>query len=96
MIDTGKMNTFTLSEVSEGQEGWYQCIVTNQVGSATSSAAYVQVMDPPANVVVTTSPSKSDLATGIDPGASFTLECTADGSSLSFEWRRYSSASGRS
>ena len=73
--------TLVLANVSHADEGSYSLIVTNDLGSATSSEAVLTVFDLP---VITADPQSSTNNAG--DTVSFTVSAT--GPSLSYQWRK--------
>ncbi|XP_066014896.1 hemicentin-1-like [Pocillopora verrucosa] len=75
----------TIVNVSRKDNGAYQCVASNEVGSATSNAAIVNVQLTPA---IETHP-QADL---VKEGENLTLFCNATGSSLTISWTKNGSA----
>jgi alpha-tubulin suppressor-like RCC1 family protein len=74
--------TLTLTGVTTADIGDYRVVVTNGVGSATSSVAALNVLDPP--VIVAQPVSMTNVACG---PAIFTVTVTG-ASPLSFQWKK--------
>ena len=74
--------SYTIASAQESDEGSYDCVVTNSIGVATSSAATLTVNDPPS---ITTQPQSLTQ----DPGDSATFSVTAAGkATLTYQWRK--------
>ncbi len=74
--------TLNLTGVTSGQAGSYTCLVSNTVGSATSSAATLTVNVPP---TITTQP----VSQAVTAGANVTLSVVATGTApLTYQWQR--------
>jgi Concanavalin A-like lectin/glucanases superfamily/Divergent InlB B-repeat domain/Immunoglobulin I-set domain/Immunoglobulin domain len=71
----------TLNNVQIGDSGNYDVQVTNDTGSATSSAATLTVQQP---VSITAQPQSKT----VNVGASASFGVTATGTSLSYQWRK--------
>jgi hypothetical protein len=80
---TGATNsTLTLASVTSDHAGNYSVVITNNVGSVTSSVAMLTILMRP---TITGQPANLNVAAG--DNASFTV--TADGTApLSYQWRR--------
>ncbi len=77
--------TYTIASVATTDAGTYDCIVTNSVGSATSSAATLTVTTNTGDTTPTITTQPTSLA--VDLGASATFTVAATGSStLSYQW----------
>lgn len=82
-ISGSTSSSFTSNNVQTTSSGWYDCVVTNASGSATSSIVYVQITNAPPTIVT----QPTGQTNGV--GASFTLSTTATGSSpLFYQWRQ--------
>ncbi len=75
----------TVTGVSQSNAGSYTCVVTNSIGSATSSVATLTVIDAPA---ITTQPSSLSVNSGT--AANFTVVTT--GTSPAYKWRKNGAA----
>jgi hypothetical protein len=74
--------TLTLTGVKESDAGSYQAVVSNVVGSVSSSLAQVTINTPP--VVV-----QQPLALQVNPGEAVSFSVSASGTGpLSYQWRR--------
>jgi hypothetical protein len=73
--------TLQLTGVLAADEGSYYVTVTNAVGSATSSSATLNVIEP---AVITTQPTSMTAC----PGAPVTLSLVATGEQLRYQWYR--------
>lgn len=80
-ISGASSSALTISGIVVGDEADYSVIVNNGSGSVTSSVATLAVSDPP---VITVHPVGSTN----NAGAAATLNVTATGSNLSYQWRR--------
>ena len=77
--------TYALAGVPATAAGSYMCVVTNSVGSATSSAATLVVTTTAVAPSITTQPS----AASVTAGGSVTFAVTADGTApLSYQWQK--------
>lgn len=84
-ISGGNGATLTLTGVTTNQAGSYLCVVSNLVGTATSSAATLTVNLAPVAPLITTQP----VGQTVTAGANVSLVVTASGTSpMSFQWRR--------
>ena len=75
----------TVTGVSQSNAGSYTCVVTNSIGSATSSVATLTVIDAPA---ITTQPSSLSVNSGT--AANFSVVTT--GTSPAYKWRKNGAA----
>lgn len=74
--------TYGISSVTPSNAGTYSVVVSNWIGSTTSTAATLTVTVPPS---ITTQPS----AQSVTPGSSATFTVAATGSSpLTYQWRK--------
>jgi len=75
--------TLTINPVNSGHAGTYTCTVSSPCGptSVTSSGATLTV---PATTVIAANPSNRTVC----QGASASFSVTADGASLSYQWRK--------
>ncbi|OGW96874.1 MAG: hypothetical protein A3G33_00380 [Omnitrophica bacterium RIFCSPLOWO2_12_FULL_44_17] len=86
LSDTGKFSgvtttTLTISDVADAEEGNYNCVVSNMVGSATSDDASLTVRD--VAPVITTQPVSQTK----NPGENATFTVAASGTApLSYQW----------
>ena len=75
-------STYVISAVATGDAGSYDCLVTNNCGSATSDAAILTVTTPP---VITDDPDNRVLC----EGGSVTFTVSAGGTGpFSYKWRK--------
>ncbi len=74
--------TYSIASAVESQEGSYDCVLSNVVGSVTSSAVTLSVNDP---VVITTQPASQTL----NPGATavFSVQVTGTGP-FTYQWKK--------
>ncbi len=80
---TGATNsTLTLSSITTNHVGNYAVVITNSVGSITSSTAVLTVLVPPS---ITTQPSNQSVTEGASP--SFTV-VAAGTATLGYQWRK--------
>ena len=78
--------TYTAPATTAADDGaTFRVVVTNSVGSVTSSAATLSVDVPPA---ITTQP----VDASVDEGATATFSVTATGTRLSYQWQRGTTA----
>lgn len=75
----GNSSTLSLNNVQTGDSGSYRVIVTNSVGSATSSVATLTVLVPPS---ITSNPTNLTVGTG----DSAVFSVVAQGSALQYQW----------
>ena len=81
-IAGGTAASYTISPITTASAGTYSVVVSNAVGSVTSSAAVLSLNTP---VTITSQPAGGDLVTG----ASKTMTVSATGTApLSYQWRR--------
>ncbi len=73
--------TYTINPVAESHEGSYDVVVSNSLGSVTSSTVVLSVNDP---VVITSQP----VGSTVNPGTVVSMRVTATGSSPLYQWRR--------
>ncbi len=82
-------SSLTFSPVKLGDAGIYAVVVTNSLGSATSSNALLTVNPPlPAAPVITIQPLSQTVA----PGGAVTFGVTATGSNLTYQWQKNGTA----
>lgn len=74
--------TLSLCNVQSGDAGAYSCVVSNAVGSVTSTAATLTVNNPP---LITSQPTNRTIVAGAS--ASFVVVATGTGP-LSYQWKR--------
>jgi Immunoglobulin I-set domain/Immunoglobulin domain len=74
--------SLSLCNVQTGDAGTYSCVVTNGVGSVTSTAATLTVNNPP---LITSQPTNRTIAVG--GSASFTVVATGTGP-LAYQWKK--------
>ena len=80
---TGATNsTLTLSSITTNHVGNYAVVITNNVGSITSSTAVLTVLVPPS---ITTQPSNQSVTEGASPGFTVVAAGTA---TLGYQWRK--------
>ena len=82
VIDGAAGASYVLNPVQLADAGSYDVVVTNALGSATSSAAVLEVNRP---VTITTHPKGAAL----NPGANLKLSVAAEGTApLTYQWRK--------
>ena len=87
MTDGGNVSgsataSLTLNNVQDVDAAGYAVVITNVVGSVTSSIANLTVIDPP---LITTQPANQAVA----PGATITFSVTVSGTTpLNYQWRK--------
>ncbi len=74
-------SSLTLSGASAADDGNYTVTVSNSLGSVTSSAATLTVLNPPA---ITTQPQ----AQSVEAGTGATFSVTASGDAPSYQWQK--------
>ena len=74
-------NFFTLHNVQADAQGNYRCVVNSSHGSATSNVATLSITAPP---VFSTHPSDTTTA----PGANITLNASAIGTGVAYQWQK--------
>lgn len=77
-------STLNLSNVSQGNEGEYDCVISNGSFTVTSEAATLSVNDP-----VTVTIARTPSATAVTTGTKITFTATATGTApLLYQWKK--------
>lgn len=80
-IPTATSPSYTIASTTAANAGSYRCVVTNSVGSVTSSAALLTVITPP---VITQQP----VSQIVEAGQNVTFSVTATGLFLTYQWQK--------
>ncbi|MBB5038870.1 autotransporter-associated beta strand repeat-containing protein [Prosthecobacter dejongeii] len=82
-IEGANSESLALTNIDEEDEGYYYVVVTNIAGSDTSAEAFLDVVDPISNVVVTVSPADTYV------GQDIRFDVThLGGGTLTYQWKR--------